>query len=99
MKVLSKLNEEASAAGMAWFVVILLFSLFLWEGLGVVMDRMAAFQNTFAAGNSFIPVSADRVQVTQQMQLGWSAFILFGILLPIMVYIIIVAKRRIDGAL
>jgi len=99
MRTLKQFGDEASAALSAWLIVILGVSTFLWIALSVVIDRLGTFQNSFAASTGFIPVSSDRVQVTQWMQMGWASFILLGILLPIIFFVIIRAKSRVDTQL
>lgn len=90
-------NDEGSAAVLAWFVVVLLILLFVWIGLSVATDKLTNFQNAFAAANPQIPVSQDRVNVTTWMISGWWAWVLFGIVIPVIWYSIIVAKRRQDS--
>lgn len=93
-----KLDENASVTMEIWIVVILFFGLFLWIGCGVVMDRLSGFQNAFAASSS-LPVSSDRVWLTGMMINGYWALLIFAILLPILFYAIVVAKRRIDSGI
>lgn len=93
-----KLDERASATMMIWIPVLLMFSLFLWIGMGVVMDRLSGFQSAFAASSS-LPVSSDRVWLTGMMINGYSALLIFSVVLPICVFGIVVAKRRMDSGI
>lgn len=63
------------------------------------MDRLSLFQNSFAAANPNLPVSADRVWLTGMFITGYPALLIFSILVPILFYAIIVAKRRIDSGI
>jgi hypothetical protein len=92
-----KLDDSASSAMLAWFIVIFLFSLFVWIGLGVVTDKLTVFQFEFSQANTNIPVSQDRVNITTWMIQGYWAWLVFGIIIPIMFYAIVVAKRRMDA--
>ena len=90
-------NDQASAAILVWFVVMIMILLFVWIGLSVATDRLTSFQNAFAAANPDIPVSQDRVNITTWMISGWASWVLFGIIIPVIWYSIIIAKRRQDG--
>jgi len=94
----SKLKEDASVTMEIWVVVLLFFALFMFSALGVVMDRLSGFQASFAAGSS-LPVSADRVWITGAFIQGYWSLLIFSILLPILFYAIIVAKRRQDSGI
>jgi hypothetical protein len=98
-KLIGRLNDEASAATITWIPIILMFSLFLWIGLGKVWDLLANFQFSFAAANPNLPVSSDRIWLTGAMTSGYSALLIFSILMPILVYSIIRAKSRADSQL
>ena len=92
-----KLTDEASATMVLWVPIVLIASLALWIFLGRVMDVLANVQYSFAAANPGIPVSADRVMISQWFISGYQSLLIASILLPILIYSIIVAKRRIDG--
>lgn len=76
-----------------------IFSLFVWIALGVVFDKLTTFQYAFAMSNPALPVSQDRVNVTTWMIQGWWAWLVFGIILPIIFYGIKTAKERRDGVI
>ena len=96
-KCIGKLNDEASATMILWIPIVLMASLFLWIGLGKVFDSLSQFQYSFAAANPQMPVSADRVWITGAFTTGYTSLLIFSILMPVLVFSIIVAKRRIDG--
>ena len=95
--ILKKLTDDASATMVVWFPIILLFGLFLWIGMGVVYDRLSQWQYNFAIANPNLPVSADRIAFTGYATTTFQALLIFAIVGPLILYAVVVAKRRIDS--
>jgi hypothetical protein len=91
-------NEDASVAGIAYFVIVLFVSLFVYIGLGEFVDRIM-FANIALNTTTFAiaPVSQDRVMALGTILGMYKMFPVFGSLLPLAVYALAVAKRRSSG--
>ena len=87
-------NEDGSVAMILWIPATLFLGLFLWVSLSKVFDLLTNFQNHWALANPNMPVSPDRVMYTQWMIWGWQSLLLFAIVLPVLYYAIIVARRK-----
>jgi len=87
-------NEEGSVAMILWIPATLFLGLFLWVSLSKVFDLLTNFQNHWALANPNIPVSPDRAMYTGFMILGWQSLLIFGLVLPVLLYALLVAKRR-----
>jgi hypothetical protein len=90
-------DDTGSISAASWFILVLFTALFVWIGLAKVTDMLTAFQAGYILANPSMPVSSDRMQVTTWMIAGWGAVLVLGIVLPLLYYAIIVAKRRIDS--
>ena len=89
-------SEDGSTSILVWMVVIIFFGLFTWICLGVVNDKLTNFAFAFSQANPNIPVSQDRVNITNWMIQGWWAWPLIGLILPTIYYTIIISKKRQD---
>ena len=95
MKLFS--DDTGSISAASWFILVLFTALFVWEGLGKAIDMLTSFQAGYILANPSMPLSSDRMQVTTWMIAGWGAVLVLGIVLPLLYFSIIVAKRRIDS--
>lgn len=87
-------NEDGSVSMIFWVPATLGLGLFLIIALGKVVDLLTQFQAHFALSNPSLPVSADRITYTGYMITGFWAIIIVGLLIPVLYYAILVAKRR-----
>jgi Na+/proline symporter len=88
------IGDGGSVAMIFWVPITIGFALFLFIGLGKVVDLLTQFQNHFQAANPSLPVSAARIQTTGWMITGFQALLVIGILLPVIYYAIITSKKR-----
>jgi hypothetical protein len=90
-------SEDGSVAMIAWVPITIMFALFVFIALSKVFDILVSFQAKFALANPSIPVSPDRVMYTQWFIWGWQSLLLFAVVLPVLYYAILVARRRNDS--
>jgi hypothetical protein len=95
MKLFS--DDTGSISAASWFILVLFTALFVWAGLGKVLDMLTSYQAMYILANPSMPVSSDRMQVTTWMIAGWGAVLVLGIVLPLIFYAVVIAKRRIDS--
>jgi hypothetical protein len=91
---MKKIGDGGSVAMIFWVPITAGLGLFLWIALAKCVDLLTNFQNHFQAANPNLPVSAARIETTQWMITGYQSLIIISILLPILYFAIITAKKR-----
>jgi hypothetical protein len=89
------MNEMASASMIVLFFIIIFLGVFAWMGSGFVVDKLVKTQTDMAQGG--MPMSQDRLNLTNWLLIGFQAILVLGIVLPVIVYAVAVSRRRDDS--
>lgn len=93
------LEDEASIAAIVYFVLVIFLSLFMYIGIGAVIDRMLGANEILMANldSTVFPASQNRVETLGYLTMAVQWFPWLGALLPLMIYTFVVSKRRQSG--
>ena len=88
-------NEDGSASVILLFFITIFLGIFVWIGSGYVVDILTSTQNAMVS--TTFPMSQDRLNTTNWLVIGFKALPTLGIVMPMIVYTISVARRREDS--
>lgn len=91
------LNDRASVAAVVYFILVLMLSLFVWIGLGSVVDRMSVLGAGTGLDPALYPVSQNRVDTLNMLGNAYQGIPWLGGIFPMLIYTLVVAKRRMSG--
>ncbi len=86
-----KLNDEASAAGIAWFIAMLILGLLIWIGLDAGVGTALSVNVTTG-----IPVSVARSEGLNMLLQVWD-FTPLVLVLVLIISLLVLAKRDKSG--
>lgn len=99
-RFLRGLDEEASIQAIVYFVLILLLSMFLYIGTGAVTDLVLGSNAATISGMdpTTFPVSQNRVDCLNYLIAANAWVPWLAALLPLLIYVMILSKRRTPGS-